>query len=206
MSTSTARGELRRTALVAAATQLLGEAGPTAVTARGVAARAGVPLAAVTYYFDAVGTLVQEAAERLFADHLDRAAALVRDRAAGPWEETLVRVWFDPSPDGPDPARVRGTLAQVLAAATAPALAPSLQRWDAALVREVGHVLRAAGRDVSRTRVLLAALDGAALARLGGVDVRTGERAADDDLLAGLVAELRAVVDDLAPVVDGADA
>ena len=193
------RGEQRRTALVEAATGLLGEAGPTAATARAVAARAGVPLAAVTYYFDGVDALVQEAAERLFAGYLDQAAALVRDDAGRPWEETLVRAWFDPSVDGPDPDRVRGTLAQVLAAAATPSLAASLQRWDAALVREVELVLRAAGRDVSRTRLLLAALDGAALARLGGVDVITGERAAGRSLLEGLVADLRAVVDDLAP-------
>ena len=201
MTASRGRGEQRRSALVEAATGLLGEAGPTAVTARGVAARARVPLAAVTYYFDGVDSLVREAAERLAAGYLEQAAALVRDAAGREWEETLVRVWFDPSPGGPHPARVRGTLAQVLAAAAVPSLAASLQRWDAELVREVEHVLRAAGRDVSRTRVLLAALDGAALARLGGVDVTTGERAVHDSLLRGLVTDLRAVADDLAPAV-----
>lgn len=186
-----------------AATGLLGESGPTSVTARAVATRAAVPLAAVSYYFDGVDELVREAAELLFARFHEQSAALVREDAGRPWEETLVRAWFDPSADGPAPARVRGTLAQVLAAAGTSSLAASLQRWDAALVREVEHVLRTAGRDVSRTRVLLAALDGAALARLAGVDVATGEPAAGGSLLDGLVADLRAVVDDLAPVLPG---
>ena len=81
MTASRGRGEQRRSALVEAATGLLGEAGPTAVTARGVAARARVPLAAVTYYFDGVDSLVREAAERLAAGYLEQAAALVRDAA-----------------------------------------------------------------------------------------------------------------------------
>lgn len=200
MSPPAGRGELRRAALVDAATSLLGETGPTAVTARAVAARAGVPLAAVTYYFDGVNALVHEAAERLVARYLHQARALVADGRGRSWEETLVRAWFDPSPEGPHADRVRGTLVQVLAAAAAPALAPSLQRWDAALVREVEQVLTCAGRDVSRARVLLAALDGAALARLAGVDVTTGGQTRGS-LLDGLVADLRAVVDDLAPPV-----
>lgn len=198
-----ARGDARRQSLVRAAASLLGSGGPAALSARAVAGEAGVPLAAVSYYFDGVDAMVREAAERLFARYLDQAAALVHDGSGGAWQETLVRVWFDPSPDGPEAARVRGTLAQVLGAASTPALAPSLRRWDAALVREVEHVLREAGRDVSRTRVLLAALDGAALARLGGIDVATGEQAVCGSLLAGLVADLRSVVDDLAPVVHG---
>ncbi|MFC3688160.1 TetR family transcriptional regulator [Aquipuribacter hungaricus] len=202
MTAGTGRGGQRRAALVAAASALLGEGGPSAVTARAVAGRAQVPLAAVSYYFPGVDALLAEAAEELFTGYRRRAGQLAASAAGSglPWEETLVRVWFDPSDGGPEAGRVRGTLQQVLVAATAPALAASLQRWDAALVHEVEQVLRAAGRSTARTRLLLAALDGAALARLGGVDAATGRPVTGGTLLEGLVADLRAVVDDLAPV------
>jgi len=197
----TGRGEQRRAALVQAATTLLGGAGPTAVTARAVAAQARVPLAAVSYYFDGVDDLLGEAAERLFEAYLGEATALVRDAGGRPWEETLVRVWLDPSVDGPEPGRVRSTVQQLLAAAGMASLRPALQRWDDALVRLVEEVLRQAGRDTSRTRVLLAALDGLSLARLGGIDVSRGRQLDDGDLRASLVADVRLVLDDLAPNV-----
>ena len=197
----TGRGEQRRAALVRAATTLLGETGPTAVTARAVAAHAGVPLAAVSYYFDGVDELLGEAAERLFKAYLGEATALVRDGDGRRWEETLVRVWLDPSVGGPDPARVRSTMQQLLAAVGSPSLRPALGRWDDALVRLVEDVLRQAGRDTSRTRVLLAALDGFSMARLGGIDVSRGRQVDDRDLRASLVADVRLVLDDLAPQV-----
>src|SRR5699024_9985940 len=52
------RGEQRRAALVAAAAALLVEGGFGAVAHRSVAARAGVPLAATTYYFSSLDDLV----------------------------------------------------------------------------------------------------------------------------------------------------
>lgn len=192
------RGEQRRAALVRAATLLLGEAGPTAVTARAVAVRAGVPLAAVSYYFRSVDDLVRDAADAMFEVHLAEATALVRERTDRAWEESLVRVWLDPSGDGPDPTRVRSTLQQLVSAAGAPSFAASLRRWDAGLVRLVEEVLRGAGRDTSGARLLLAALDGFALARLCGVDVRAEGAADVGGLLDGLVADLRLVLDQLA--------
>jgi len=186
---------------VQAATTLLGESGPTAVTARAVAAHAEVPLAAVSYYFDGVDDLLGEAADKLFEAYLRQATALVRDGDGRRWQETLVRVWLDPSVDGPDPGRVRSTMQQLLAAAGAASLRPALRRWDDALVRLVEDVLRQAGRDTSRTRVLLAALDGLSMARLGGIDVSRGRQVDDGDLRASLVADVRLVLDDLAPQV-----
>lgn len=212
-----ARGDARRDALVRAAASLLAAGGPAVLSARAVAAEARVPLAAVSYYFASVDELVRQAAERLYDGYLQQAEALVADSEAtdargARWAEAVVRVWLDPDEAGPDPRRVRGTLTALAAAADSPALAPRLRRYDAALLGLVVRLLRLDGRDTSRARVLLAALDGFALARLCGVDVTqqpetvpadepTGALSAlrAEDLLAGLVADLLLVVDELAP-------
>ena len=71
------RGAQRREQLVAAAADLLGEQGPAALSARAVATAAGVPLAAVTYYFATVDDLVRAGAERLYEGYLATARELL---------------------------------------------------------------------------------------------------------------------------------
>ena len=205
------RGERRRDALVDAAAGLLGQQGPAALSARAVASRAGVPLAAVTYYFATVDALVQAAAERLYEGYLAEAVELARRAGDGRAEDRdraalLVRLWLDPLEGGPDPGRVRSLLASVAAAAGSPALAPRLRRYDQDLTGLVAAVLRAGGRRPERARVLLAALDGFALARLCGVPLPEPSTApgpsGDLDaarLLRGLTDDLMGVWDDLAP-------
>lgn len=55
------RSRHRRESLLRAAIELLAEGGVKAVTARAVADRAAVPLAATTYYFDSIQQLTDEA-------------------------------------------------------------------------------------------------------------------------------------------------
>ncbi|WP_380168804.1 TetR/AcrR family transcriptional regulator [Jannaschia sp. R86511] len=219
-----ARGEQRREALVVAAAALLGRDGPGALSARSVAGEAGVPLAAVSYYFDTVDDLVRTAAERLYDGYLRAARDLVDRAPAGLDDDGLarlvVRVWLDPTPAGPDPDRVRSLLTSLASAAQAPALAPRLRRYDRGASDLLAQVLRGAGRETGRVRVLLAALDGFALARLCGVSAGEGageDGAAEDGaggdgagedgaadlrpgtLLDDLAGDLRLVLDDLAP-------
>ena len=81
-----------------------------------------------------------------------------------------------------------------------PALAPQLQRFDEGLLALVREVLHAHGRTVSRARLLLATLDGIALARLCGVRVHSsGARAAVPPSAEEMLADL---ADDLAPVLE----
>jgi DNA-binding transcriptional regulator YbjK len=55
------RSRLRRSALLAAAIELFAEGGARAITHRAVAARAGLPSATTTYYFESIDELIREA-------------------------------------------------------------------------------------------------------------------------------------------------
>ncbi|HEX3780412.1 MAG TPA: TetR family transcriptional regulator C-terminal domain-containing protein [Pseudonocardiaceae bacterium] len=82
------RSRARRDALLRAAIGLVAEGGVKAVTHRAVAARAGLPLAATTYYFESIQQLTEEAlllhvAERV--SQLDELAEAVRG-ARNPWQ------------------------------------------------------------------------------------------------------------------------
>jgi len=57
---ATSNGD-RREIILEAAIRIVGEGGPDAITHRAVAARAGVPLGSVSYYFDSRENLVREA-------------------------------------------------------------------------------------------------------------------------------------------------
>lgn len=77
------RGRARRDALLRAAIELLAEGGARAVTHRAVATRAGVPLAATTYYFESIGHLTEEALRLHVAERVDELRELAADAAAG---------------------------------------------------------------------------------------------------------------------------
>jgi DNA-binding transcriptional regulator YbjK len=69
---STPKGERRRAALVEAGAQLLVEHGFNAVRHRGVAERAGLPLASTTYYFSSLDDLVTAVVEHQARGELAR--------------------------------------------------------------------------------------------------------------------------------------
>jgi TetR/AcrR family transcriptional regulator, regulator of biofilm formation and stress response len=66
----TARGEARRTRILDAVLTIVGREGTGAVTHRAVAAIAGVPLAATTYYFSSRDDLLAEALEHAAREDL----------------------------------------------------------------------------------------------------------------------------------------
>lgn len=65
MVATTSKGEARRNALQDAVIRVLENGGPGAVTHRAVAAEAGVPLAAATYYFASIDDLLVSALLRV---------------------------------------------------------------------------------------------------------------------------------------------
>lgn len=72
----------RRERIVDATMSLLQDAGVTGVSARAVAARAGVPLSSVSYHFDSVRALLLEASRRV---------AALRSNGLAAWSATLTQ-------------------------------------------------------------------------------------------------------------------
>ncbi|MBO9555399.1 hypothetical protein [Cellulomonas sp.] len=157
-----ARGDARSAAVVRAAADLLLLGGPGAVSHRAVAARAGVPLAATTYYFDRLDDLVRQAAELLAreqAEHAERVAELT-----GPDDDVVAAVVDAVLPNGGEIA-VRAVYEHLVSAGRAPAVAGAYAESRARLDAAVGQVLRAAGSPVPPA-LAVAVVDGAVVAAL----------------------------------------
>ena len=166
----TAKGAARRDALVEAAAAIVVAAGPGALTHRAVAARAGVPLGATTYYFADLADLTGAAGRLLMARWAAHARSVADSGAGGP--EALVAAVLPPGDD----AAVLGHYEHLLGAARVPALAAAYRAARAELDDAVGRVLAAGGvpRDPA---VALAVVDGAAVAALSeGRPVRAHAR------------------------------
>ncbi|MGW5267496.1 TetR/AcrR family transcriptional regulator [Rhodococcus sp. NPDC003994] len=188
---STPKGRRRREALVTAAAELLLTGGYDAVRHRSVAARARLPLASTTYYFDSLDDLVAHAAEVNGRREIELIREQMRDRAAAGGQDpvTLVTDLLIGPVDG-DGERHDLLVARyerVLAAARHPQLQGLHCRLRAELEDMVADALAAAGRrsDREHVRLLLALVDGLVLGALGedGVD----PRARIHDVLRGAV-------------------
>lgn len=167
-----ARGAVRQAALVQAAVALVGEQGLGAVSHRAVARRAGVPLAATTYYFSSLESLLVDAVQALAAQWLDRAQAVLEQlppQLAGPTElaEAAVAITV---PVGPATDDLPTMYERYLEAGRSPALRPLVRSYDAALDDLLADVLSRAGHPRSRARLLLAVVDGAVLRALAEGD------------------------------------
>ena len=77
------RSKVRREELLRAAIALRAEGGARAVTHRAVAARAGLPAASTTYYFDSIQQLTEEALALHVADRVRELDAVVAEATAG---------------------------------------------------------------------------------------------------------------------------
>ncbi|MDA0563886.1 TetR family transcriptional regulator [Streptomonospora sp. S1-112] len=143
----------RRRAIVEAAAELIAEQGAVDLTHRRVAARAGVPLGATTYYFSSLEELSTEAL-RLLARRQDEELADIR--------RTLDA---DPDPDALigqlheylcDTAQVHADMALYVAGARDPALRPLALSWFDDLVD-----ILSAHTDPASARAIAVFLDGA---------------------------------------------
>ena len=165
------RGEARRALILEATLRVVAEDGPAAVTHRRVAAEAGLPVAATTYWFASKDELLAEA-YRLAADRdmarIRELAALYDARASTDLAGTLTDLLVA------DLAESRTALLAAYSlwveAARRPALRPIERDWTHAYVSVVERVLRLAGSPHPATDavLLVAALDGLLLAQLAG--------------------------------------
>ena len=175
---------------MAAAAGLVVAEGPDGVSHRAVAAAAGVPLAATTYYFGSLDDLLVAAVERAADDELgpitELVAALPRrrspaDRVAGIVLDVVL------GPDRLEDADLQAHYERFLAGGRHPALRPVLQRARRRVDALLTEALERCGHPGADTARLVAVLDGTAISALveGDGHARVRARAAVAALLAG---------------------
>ena len=194
----TPKGVRRQYALVSAAAALLCEGGFDAVRHRAVARRAGLPLAATTYYFSSLDDLIVKAVEHvgaLEAQQLrERVAALSRRRrGAESTADVLVDLLVGEDPDSRVSEQLISRYERYIACARQPALRQVQRRILQQRTDAVVQVVERSGRAVRAELVtaLVCAVDGAVVAAL--VDDGDGPRCAAR-------ATLIDVIDVLAPI------
>lgn len=193
MSGRAVRGEARRELILDAAIGVLGDEGPGMLTHRRVAARAGLPLAATTYWFASKEDLLMSAYRRA----ADRDMARVRTVArAHPPGGDVAASLADLLASELDEGRTAliACFTMWLEAARRPQLRDIEAEWTAAYVDAIEAMLVAAGSPHPRTdaEVLTAALDGLLLAHLARGGDGSGARAALRPQLQRLVGALTA--------------
>ena len=182
-----ARGVQRRGALVEAAASLLVDEGFTAISHRAVAARAGLPLASTTYYFESADDLRDAALHHVADAWGERADAVVEALAAeldaGAAARAVVSII---GADWPGP-EVLLMYERYLEAGRHERLRPVVSAWNSRLRDLVREVLQRAGlpADEDRARLVLALADGVAVAALAeGTPPDAAVTAALDHLMA----------------------
>jgi DNA-binding transcriptional regulator YbjK len=185
-SRSTPKGRRRREALISAAADLLLAGGYDAVRHRSVAAKARLPLASTTYYFDSLDDLVTHASElngarehELIRQQMDGFSPTALDTAGT--VNLMVDLLIGPIDSDIDRHDLLvARYERVLAAARHPQLQELHCRLRADLEDMLVDALSSAGRPTDRDHVrpLLALVDGVVMAALGegGADPRARAR------------------------------
>jgi DNA-binding transcriptional regulator YbjK len=159
----------RRHEIVEATLRLIGSRGVDAVTHRAVAAEAGVPLAATTYYFASKAELVREALELVIArscDLVERRTAVAGDIDCDQLVERLIAFAAAQMDDPQAPLIAQYEL--MLEAGRRAELRPLAERWSVAYMQGLTSLVRASPLpDPERSAELISAvIEGALLAQL----------------------------------------
>lgn len=164
------RGQERRDALTAAATSVLDDHGPGAFTARAVAAAAGLPLAAVSYYFPRLDDLLAAATDavlRGWIAHGEACAAAVTETGRAAAADAVTAALLPPG----DPNAVLHRYDHLLAAARSPIAATALASLRPALQELVERILtKTRTTSALSPDALVALVDGAAVGALAEGD------------------------------------
>lgn len=165
------RGEARREAILKATLSVIADHGTDGVTHRAVAAEAGVPLSATTYWFGSREELLEETLRFAAREETERLERLVLDLAP---RELSVREWAKGVSEmlmrelASDRDRHMALYELGLEAARNPALRPEVQRMHEAQLNLAELGARAAGSDdpAADAPVIVAALFGLLFAQL----------------------------------------
>ena len=160
------RSRRRREALLRAAIAVLAESGAKAVTHRAVAARAGLPPATTTYYFDSIQQLTREALELHVGERVSELRELAATIGTGDSVEAIAREFAEALT-----LRSRDALIAMyevyLEAGREPALAETVAEALTAFETLAAEILAALGarRPTEAAEAFVAMLDGFALHR-----------------------------------------
>jgi DNA-binding transcriptional regulator YbjK len=176
-SASTPKGERRRQALIVAAAELLLEGGFDSVRHRAVAQRAGLPLAATTYYFDSLEDLIVSAVEYSARNELAKMRARIDDvsrrkRGSESLADLLVEFLVGPTESGGDRDYLVSRYERFVASARHPELRAVHLRIRAELDEMLTDLLVRSGRQIAPAQLhrLVAVVDGAIVSELAEVD------------------------------------
>lgn len=165
---STPKGERRRQALVSAAAELLSEGGFDAIRHRAVAERAGMPLAATTYYFSSLEDLITAAVEKegraeLAAGRQRLEALAEQHRSIDLVVELVLDMLLGAESRSGGAESVLLRYERLVGSPRRPYLAPLMRELGEELQQLLSEILSRSGMPVDRDRLqeLIALVDGA---------------------------------------------
>ncbi|SDN40655.1 DNA-binding transcriptional regulator YbjK [Actinomyces ruminicola] len=163
---ATSKGAARRRSIIDAAAEIIRESGPSAVTHRGVAERAGCSLSATTYYFSGLDDLLYEAGRvniALWAERAERVARRVEALDHSPSLEEAVQLLL--SATLPDAGPYLGHYMQLISANTSVPVGRAYGEGRNRLNAAVDRVVNGLGLYLTAETVI-ATVDGAAVTAL----------------------------------------
>lgn len=170
---TTTKGEVRRQAIIEAAAALIRESGPTAVSHRAVAQRAGCSLSATTYYFDGLDDLLYHAGQfniSQWAERAERTAEKVEALSLLPELEERIELLLEATLPAEGP--YLGHYAQLISANTSQPVGRAYREGRSRLNAAVARVLKRL-EIPSTPEMIIAIVDGAAVTALSEMrDVR----------------------------------
>ncbi|WP_275669573.1 TetR/AcrR family transcriptional regulator [Actinomyces procaprae] len=165
-SATTSKGEARRRTIIDAAAAIIREGGPSAVTHRGVAERAGCSLSATTYYFSGLDDLLYEAGRvniALWAERAERVARKVEALDHSPSLEEVVQLLL--AATLPDAGPYLGHYMQLISANSSAPVGRAYGEGRNRLNAAVDRVVNGLGLYLTAETVI-ATVDGAAVTAL----------------------------------------
>jgi TetR/AcrR family transcriptional regulator, regulator of biofilm formation and stress response len=162
------RSRRRRDALLRAAIELLAEGGVKAVTHRAVAKRAGVAVAATTYYFDSIQQLTEDALRLHVRERVAELRSITEQAAEGGRSVEAIALRFADALIGRQRELLIAQYEVYLEAARTPALRPTVADAleDFRALAEASLAALGAARPVEGAVAFIALIDGFSLHRM----------------------------------------
>lgn len=177
---TTARGAARRTEIIDAAIEVMAKVGLAGLSMRLVAAQAGIPLGALSYYFDDKSDLIAQAFQQLSDREIERVVQTAQRLEPSMPPETLADMVADMIIDGFNSPRgaIVTRYELVTEASRDERLRPMFEAWYAAMVPALSRLFRELGsrRPELDARTVMAVMAGLEIDNLyrplGPVDKR----------------------------------